>query len=119
MGWGTTWMLTVIWLAAGGALLYVGLAGLRRRLPRQRWVGIRLPVTMRSEQAWAAAHLAAGTALVGAGVVAVLAGVLVPLAKGTGVASPGVVSAAAVVPVLVFVGLAGARGVRAAERVGG
>jgi uncharacterized membrane protein len=45
---------------AGFACCYVGFMGLTGKLPRNRWAGIRVGATMASEEAWQAAHRAAG-----------------------------------------------------------
>ncbi|GBD23026.1 hypothetical protein HRbin29_00677 [bacterium HR29] len=51
----------------GSAMVAVGAAGARGRLPRNRWAGIRLPSTMASDAAWEAAHRAAGPMMAASG----------------------------------------------------
>lgn len=47
-------------------LVGVGLAGLTERLPRNRWVGVRVPSVQESEAAWCAGHRAAAGAVMAA-----------------------------------------------------
>jgi hypothetical protein len=96
------------------AALVVGGLGVTRRLPRNRVVGIRTPVTLRSDDAFRATHAVAGPGLLGAGLIAALGAVL-GLAAGslTGV----VFAAVALVATLVIVGAAASFGLRAAIRV--
>lgn len=48
-------------LAVGGVVIaMVARRGRQGRLPRQPWAGIRTPSTMRSDDAWMAAHRAGG-----------------------------------------------------------
>ncbi len=65
----------VVLVAFGLIEALVGELGRRGRLPRQHWAGFRLPSTMSSDEAWQAAHMAGGLALVVAGVTAVAGGV--------------------------------------------
>ena len=65
----------------GAAVAVVGALGTARRLPRNRWAGVRLPVTMASDAAWEAAHRAAGPVLLAGGAAAMLASLsLLPFA---------------------------------------
>lgn len=47
----------------------VGYLGWQGRLARNRWVGIRLPATLASDERWHAAHAAAGPWMIAAGMV--------------------------------------------------
>lgn len=96
------------------AVLVVGALGVTRRLPRNRFVGIRTPLTLRSDDAFAAAHAVAGPGLLGAGLIAVLGAVL-GLATGSGTGL--VFATVALVAALVIVGAAASFGLRAAARV--
>ncbi|MGB8961382.1 MAG: SdpI family protein, partial [Pseudonocardiaceae bacterium] len=49
-------LLGVLLLVAGGALITVGLLGWQRRLPRNRFAGIRTPATLRTDAAFSAAN---------------------------------------------------------------
>ena len=75
-----TWegaLVGLLLVVAGAALLWTAWTGSQRRLRRNWFVGIRTRATMRSDQAWAAAHEeAAGPLGVGAGFTA-LAGLAV------------------------------------------
>ncbi|MEH3155680.1 MAG: SdpI family protein [Gordonia paraffinivorans] len=95
-------------------VLVVGALGVTRRLPRNRFVGIRTPLTLRSDDAFRAAHAVAGPGLLGAGLIAVLGAVL-GLAAGsvTGL----VFAAVALVAAVVIVGAGASFGLRAAARV--
>ncbi len=68
-------------LVAGGALITVGLLGWRRRLPRNRFAGVRTPATLRSEAAFIAANRVAAPPVLAAGAVCAAGGTL---AFGTG-----------------------------------
>ncbi|WP_296390895.1 SdpI family protein [Williamsia sp.] len=91
-----------------------GVLGLMRRLPRNRFVGIRTPVTLRSDETFAVAHVVAGPGLVGGAVILALAGVI-------GIGSGGGVGLAfalvGLVAALVILGAASSFGLRAAARV--
>ncbi|GAA2059963.1 SdpI family protein [Williamsia deligens] len=96
------------------AVVTVGALGITRRLPRNRVVGIRTPLTLRSDDAFRAAHAVAGPGFLGAGLVAAL-GAVFGLAGGSVI---GVVfSAIALVAALLVVGAAASFGLRAAARV--
>lgn len=59
----------------GVALGVAGWLGLRKALPRNRFVGVRTPPTMASDQAFLVGNRVAGPPLVAAGAVGVLGGV--------------------------------------------
>lgn len=49
---------SIVLIAGGAIVAFMALLGRDGRLPRNRWAGIRLPSTMRSDKAWYAAHKA-------------------------------------------------------------
>ncbi|MGH3999138.1 MAG: SdpI family protein [Pseudonocardiaceae bacterium] len=63
-------------LAVGAALLPNGLLGWRQRLPRNRFVGVRTPATLRSAAAFSAANRVAAPSVLAAGAVCAGGGVL-------------------------------------------
>jgi uncharacterized membrane protein len=70
-------LLGAMLLLAGAALLTVGLLGWRRRLPRNRFAGIRTPATLRSAAAFSTANRVAAPPVLAAGAVCALGGALV------------------------------------------
>ena len=74
VGWGIVGGLVMI--AAGAAVLYVARLGAEGRLHRNYWAGIRFPSTLRSDEAWQAAHLAAAPSLRWAGESALIGGIV-------------------------------------------
>lgn len=48
------------------ALIAIGLAGLTERLPRNRWVGVRVASVQQSDEAWRAGHRASSGAVIAA-----------------------------------------------------
>jgi uncharacterized membrane protein len=102
-------LLGAVLLVAGAGLSIVGLLGWRRRLPRNRFAGIRTPATLRSEAAFRAANRVAAPPVLAAGAVSAVGGVL---AFGTGgpalVAIVGVTGAGAI-GLLIAGGLLGHR----------
>lgn len=111
-----TLLIGTLWLVAGTGIALVGVAGARERLPRQHWAGIRLPSTMKSDDAWIAAHKAGASWLVAGGVVPAVGGLLLLLARPSDEVSA-VLSLAAAAWMLALVCIAGVIGVRAARRV--
>jgi hypothetical protein len=104
-------LLALVPLLVGSALVVVGLLGLLERLPRNRFVGVRTPATLRTDRAFHLANKVAGLPVAVAGTVGVLSGVL-------GLLTPSLVLAA--VGFAGLVGIAVAGGVlahRAAEAV--
>ena len=76
-------LLAAVLLIAAAALFTVGLLGWQRRLPRNRFAGIRTPATLRSDAAFSAANRVAAPTVGGA------------LALGTGGATLAVIVAVA------------------------
>ncbi len=74
-------LLGVVFLVTGVGLLVVGLLGWQRRLPRNRFAGIRTPATLRSAAAFSAANRVAAPPVLAAGAVCAAGGAL---ALGTG-----------------------------------
>lgn len=61
---------------AGLSVGTVGGFGLRGRLPRNRWAGVRTAATMRSDETFTVANQVAGAPLLASGAVAVVVGLL-------------------------------------------
>lgn len=72
-----TAIVSILLLAAGAATVWLAWLGSQRRLPRNRWAGIRLPSTMASDDAWCAAHEASAGPLGVSGGIMVLGGLAV------------------------------------------
>jgi uncharacterized membrane protein len=107
-------LMGALWLMSGAVIALVGVAGVRGRLPRQHWAGIRLPSTMRSDEAWAAAHRAGGPWLVAGGVVPAVCGLGLLVARPADDVSTAT-SLAMAGWMLVLACVAGVIGVRAAR----
>lgn len=108
--------LTIAVVDAVLAVVFVtsGVLGVTRRLPRNRFVGIRTPVTLRTDETFAAAHAVAGPGLIGGGVILALGAVL---GLGAGSVTGLVFAVVALVAALVILGAASSYGLRAAARV--
>src|SRR5690606_39205605 len=76
--------LGVLLVVLGAALLVIALLGMRRKLRRNRWAGVRTVASLRSEAAFAVANQVAAAPLGAAGGVAVAGGAAL-LAGATGV----------------------------------
>jgi hypothetical protein len=76
-------LVAVLLVFAGLVLVVVGEHGRRGRLPPNRWAGIRVPATTRSDGAWCVAHRAAGGPLVAAGAAGVAGGAAAGAVGGT------------------------------------
>lgn len=72
----TSTVLGALLVVAGAALLTVGLLGWQRRLPRNRFAGIRTPATLRSDPAFIAANRVAAPPVLAAGAICATAGAL-------------------------------------------
>jgi uncharacterized membrane protein len=67
-------LLGAILVIAGIALLTVGLLGWRKRLPRNRFAGVRTPTTLRSDAAFTVANRVAAAPVLAAGAVCAVGG---------------------------------------------
>jgi SdpI/YfhL protein family len=67
-------LLGVVLLVAGAGLLTIGLLGWWRRLPRNRFAGVRTPATLRSEVAFVVANRVAAPPVLGAGAICTAGG---------------------------------------------
>jgi SdpI/YfhL protein family len=99
----------------GLALLAVAVLGLRRRLPRNRWIGVRTPASLRSDAAFAVANQVAAAPLGAAGAVALAGGTA--LLAGAGGGLGWVLLAVSLVGAVVLAGVGGVAGDRAAGAV--
>ncbi len=71
-------MLSAVVVMAVASLLVAGIGylGWQGRLPRNHWVGIRLPATLATDERWRVAHEAAGPWLAGSGLFAFFAAII-------------------------------------------
>ena len=99
----------MVLLIAAAALLTVGLLGWRRRLPRNRFAGIRTPATLRSDAAFSAANRVAAPSVVAAGAVCAAGGALALSASGPALAVIDAVAGTGAVGLLLAGGLLGHR----------
>ncbi|MFR9730577.1 SdpI family protein [Saccharopolyspora sp. MS10] len=97
----------------GAALVFIGWRGLRSQLPPNRYVGVRTPATLRSEEAFELGNRVASPAMLAGGAVAVLAGVSEPLLST--VASSVVVAVLGILGAFALMVVGGVLGNRAAE----
>ncbi|MGH3811731.1 MAG: SdpI family protein [Pseudonocardiaceae bacterium] len=102
-------LLGAVLLVAGAGLFTVGLLGWRRRLPRNRFAGIRTPATLRSEAAFVAANRVAAPPVLAAGAVSAAGGVLAFGTGGPALATIVGVTGAGVLGLLIAGGLLGHR----------
>ena len=84
-------VVSLVLLVVGAGIGLAGLLGFLERLPRNRFVGVRTPATLRSERAFVVANKIAGLPIAVAGGVGLVCGAL------------GLVAG----PVVTFIGLAG------------
>jgi SdpI/YfhL protein family len=88
-------LLSLVPLVVGLAIAVVGVLGLRERLPRNRFGGVRTPATMRTDRAFRVANKVAGLPLAVAGAV------------GAGSGLVGLLGVSLVVAGVGFAGMAG------------
>jgi uncharacterized membrane protein len=108
-------VLKAIRLGFGGVMVVaLGHMAATGRLPRNIFAGIRIPSTMRSDEAWRAGHRAAASALTTAGFGPVVVAVIVA-AKSPGSKAQTVLSRIATGWLLGWIGLATLRASRVAR----
>jgi hypothetical protein len=107
--------LGVLLVVLGAALLTIAVLGLRRKLRRNRWAGVRTAASLRSDAAFAVANQVAAAPLAAAGGVAVVGGAAL-LAGATGLLGWTLV-VVSTVGALVLTGVGGVAGDRAAGAV--
>ncbi len=100
-------LLALVPLVVGLVVTPVGLLGLRERLPRNRFAGVRTPATLRSERAFRVANKVAGLPVTVAGAVGVAGG-------AAGLAAGPVVAIVSLVGMLAIAVAGGMLGHRAA-----
>jgi uncharacterized membrane protein len=69
-------LIGAVLLAAGATLFTVGSLSWRRRLPRNRFAGVRTPATLRSEAAFRVANRVAAPSMLASGVICAAGGAL-------------------------------------------
>ncbi len=74
------WHLTSALLVSGLVLIGAGIPLMRRRVPPNRWYGIRLPSTLADERTWYAVNERSGRDLLVVGAMVVFLAVTAPLA---------------------------------------
>ncbi len=107
-------LLGAVLLAAGAALLTVGMLGWAQRLPRNRFAGVRTPATLRSQEAFTVGNRVAAPPVLAAGVVCALGGVLTFAAGGAAV---WVLASGTALATLLLVAAGGVLGDQAASAV--
>lgn len=114
-------MVAGVLVLSGLALAVVGVLGWRRRLPRNRFAGVRTVNTLRDEEAFAVGNQVAAPMTMAAGAVAVLGAVVLLAAPhdplGPPLALRVTVVAVAALGTLVLTVVGGVLGDRAARRV--
>lgn len=96
-------------LVAGAGLLTVGVLGWRRRLPRNRFAGVRTPATLRSDAAFIMANRVAAPPVLAAGGVCAAGGALALGAGGPALTVIVAVAGAGAVGLVLAGGLLGHR----------
>ncbi|MEU6699968.1 MULTISPECIES: SdpI family protein [Pseudonocardia] len=107
-------VLAVLLLLAGAVLVVLAVLGASGRLPRNRFVGVRTPSSLRTADAFALANRVAARPLGAAGLIGLVGGTALLLTDRGG-AAPWVLAVIALAGVVVMAGLGGSFGARAAE----
>jgi uncharacterized membrane protein len=107
-------ILAALTLVLALVCLAVGALGTTRRLPRNRWIGVRSAETMRNDDAFVTANRVAGPGVICAGAILAMGAVLAfALGDGAGV----IVAVSAIVVGVGIAGVIGSLGIRAAAAV--
>ncbi|MEV1293128.1 SdpI family protein [Pseudonocardia sp. NPDC049635] len=107
-------VLAALLLLAGAALVVLAVLGATGRLPRNRFVGVRTPSSLRTADAFAFANRVAARPVGAAGLIGLVGGPALLLTERGG-AAPWVLAVIAAAGMLVMAGLGGSFGARAAE----
>ncbi len=110
------WITVTVLIVGGGLVAWIGWFGMSDRLTRNAWAGIRTKTTMRSDEAWQAAHRSAGKWIIWGGVVMVVTGIVMGVVDGDD-STAATVALVGMVAVFGLVGVGGWLGIRAASRV--
>ncbi len=108
-------VLCALLVVLGAALVFIGWRGLRSQLPPNRYVGVRTPATLRSEEAFELGNRVAAPAMLAGGAVAILAGASEPLLSTT--TSAVVVAVLGIAGAFALMVVGGVLGNRAAEAI--
>lgn len=108
-------ILCALLVVLGAALVFIGWRGLRSQLPPNRYVGVRTPATLRSEEAFELGNRVAAPAMLAGGAVAILAGVSEPLL--TTVTSAVLVAVLGIAGAFALMVVGGVLGNKAAEAI--
>ena len=77
-----TWVSGVVKLGMSGVVMVaLGRVAATGRLPRNLFAGIRIPSTLRSDEAWRAGHLAAASALTVSGIGPIAVAMIIALTR--------------------------------------
>ncbi|MEL4505734.1 SdpI family protein [Luteococcus sp. H138] len=103
----------------GVLMVVLGWMGAHGTLKRNGWAGIRVPATMKSDEAWRVAHAASSGWLIASGVVCLVVGlaVLALVASGLSANAGNLIGLAGIGAMTVLVIVGAVVGIRAANRV--
>ena len=99
----------VVFFVLGAALLAGGIAALRERLPGNSWFGVRTPETRESPEAWTISNKAAAPGFLAAGGALILAGLGLLLVDGVVAVAIAVLGVLVALGMASFAGLAGSK----------
>ena len=69
-------LMAVVWLAGGALSLWLGMKSSQGTLPKNKWIGIRTPEMMASDEAWVTGHKAAAPLFMAAALPLLIGGVM-------------------------------------------